>query len=45
MNNIFKPIENIEVILGASGNIEDILKTYLNGLLDSNGISCTHTHN
>lgn len=42
--NLFKA-QNIEVILGASGNIEDLLKTYLNGFLDSNGIPCAHTHN
>ncbi|WP_130890509.1 NifB/NifX family molybdenum-iron cluster-binding protein [Fusobacterium ulcerans] len=33
-----------EVILGASGKIEDILKTYLEGTLVSNGVACAHHH-
>lgn len=33
-----------EVILGASGKIEDILKTYLEGNLVSNGAACAHHH-
>lgn len=41
--DLFKA-QNIEVILGASGNIEEILAVYLHGALNSNGAPCTHTH-
>lgn len=34
----------IEVILGASGKIEDILKVYLEGNLVSDGAACAHHH-
>lgn len=34
----------VEVILGASGNIEEVLKIYLNGELKSNGEACSHHH-
>lgn len=34
----------IEVILGASGKIEDILKAYLEGNLVSDGAVCAHEH-
>lgn len=33
-----------EVILGASGNIEDVLKVYLEGELYSKGSACAHHH-
>ncbi|MCF2612728.1 NifB/NifX family molybdenum-iron cluster-binding protein [Fusobacterium perfoetens] len=33
-----------EVILGACGNIEDVLKVYLEGELYSKGSACTHHH-
>lgn len=35
---------NIGVILGASGNIEDVLAVYLKGELVSNGEACSHHH-
>lgn len=34
----------IEVILGASGKIEDILEVYLEGKLVSDGSACAHHH-
>ena len=34
----------IEVILGAEGNIEDVLAVYLKGELKSNGSACSHHH-
>jgi predicted Fe-Mo cluster-binding NifX family protein len=37
-------LNNIEVILGAAGNIEDALNEYLKGSLLSTGSSCTHDH-
>ena len=41
--NIFKS-NNIEVILGASGNIKDNLNVYLEGALESTGSACSHHH-
>ncbi|MGL5124567.1 MAG: NifB/NifX family molybdenum-iron cluster-binding protein [Fusobacteriaceae bacterium] len=41
--DLFKA-QNIDVILGAAGNIEEVLSVYLNGLLNSNGTPCTHNH-
>lgn len=34
----------IEVILGAEGNIEDVMAVYLKGELKSNGAACAHHH-
>lgn len=42
--NLFKE-QNIEVILGACGTIEDNLKEYLGGDLVSTGEACKHDHN
>ena len=42
--NLFKQ-QDIEVILGARGKIEDTLKTYLEGELASTGSACEHDHN
>jgi len=36
--------QNIEVILGADGTIEENLKTYLTGGLYSRGSVCDHSH-
>ncbi len=36
--------QNIEVILGASGSIEENLKEYTKGLLESSGSACSHDH-
>lgn len=36
--------QNIDVILGARGTIEDNLKTFLEGELMSTGSACTHNH-
>ena len=33
-----------QVILGASGNIEDVLAVYLEGSLYSKGSACAHHH-
>ena len=41
--NIFKQ-NNIEVILGARGSVEENLKVYLNGNLESTGSACSHHH-
>ena len=41
--NLFKQ-QNIEVILGARGSIDDTLKTYLEGELASTGSACAHDH-
>lgn len=41
--NIFNS-NDIEVILGAKGCIEDNLKVYLQGVLKSTGSACTHNH-
>lgn len=41
--DLFKA-QNIDVILGANGNIENVLNVYLNGSLNSTGEACTHTH-
>jgi predicted Fe-Mo cluster-binding NifX family protein len=41
--NLFKQ-QNIEVILGAKGTIEETLKTYLEGELASTGSACDHDH-
>lgn len=41
--NLFKQ-NNIEVILGAQGSIEDNLKTYVSGNLESSGSACEHHH-
>ncbi len=41
--NLFKQ-QNIEVILGARGNIDDNLKVYLGGDLVSTGEACKHDH-
>ena len=41
--NIFKQ-NNIEVILGATGSIEENLKYYLEGNLESTGSACSHHH-
>lgn len=35
---------NIEVILGAEGNIEEVLAVFLKGELKSNGSACSHHH-
>lgn len=42
--NLFKQ-NGIEVILGASGPIEENLHAYLQNDLDSTGSACTHDHN
>lgn len=42
--NLFKE-QNIEVILGARGTIEENLKEYLGGDLVSTGEACKHDHN
>lgn len=36
--------QNIEVVLGARGEMENILKDYLAGNLESTGSVCNHTH-
>ncbi|MCJ8342901.1 MAG: hypothetical protein MJH09_08660, partial [Cetobacterium sp.] len=36
--------QNIEVILGAAGNIKEVLDVFLNGDLYSHGTPCTHEH-
>ena len=36
--------QNIEVILGATGSIDDNLNEYLNNELESTGSVCNHTH-
>ncbi|MBP6281287.1 MAG: NifB/NifX family molybdenum-iron cluster-binding protein [Leptotrichiaceae bacterium] len=41
--NIFKE-NNIEVILGATGSIEETLEVYLGGELESTGSACSHHH-
>lgn len=41
--DLFKE-QNIDVILGAQGNMEDILNIYLNGDLYSTGSACSHDH-
>lgn len=41
--NLFKE-QNIEVILGAKGTIDEMLKTYVGGDLASTGSVCEHTH-
>jgi ATP-binding protein involved in chromosome partitioning len=41
--DLFKD-QNIDVILGASGNIDDILNEYMGGSLYSKGSACTHDH-
>lgn len=41
--NIFKQ-NNIEVILGARGSIDENLKVYLGGNLESTGSACSHHH-
>ena len=35
---------NIEVILGATGSIEETLEVYLGGELESTGSACSHHH-
>ncbi len=36
---------NIEVITGASGKIEDVINAYMNGTLKSSGTGCSeHDH-
>ncbi len=42
--NLFKE-QNIEVILGARGSIEEVLSVYLQGDLESSGTVCDHQHN
>lgn len=42
--NIFKE-NGIEVILGAKGSIEESLKVYMEGNLESTGSACDHSHN
>lgn len=42
--NLFKE-QNIEVILGARGTIDEMLQTYVGGDLASTGSACEHTHN
>jgi len=37
--------KDVEVILGATGKIEDNLNEYLNGSLESGGSVCSHNHN
>ena len=41
--NLFNE-QNIEVILGARGNIDENLNKYLDGILKSTGSSCGHHH-
>ena len=41
--NLFKE-NNVEVILGAAGSIEDNLKEFLSGDLESTGSACKHEH-
>jgi ATP-binding protein involved in chromosome partitioning len=41
--DLFKE-QNIDVILGASGRIENILKEYIDGMLYSKGSACNHDH-
>lgn len=41
--NLFKT-QNIDVILGATGNITENLNTFLEGQLASTGSACTHDH-
>lgn len=41
--NIFEA-KNVDVILGATGEIESNLNKYLNGLLKSTGCGCSHHH-
>lgn len=41
--NLFKE-QNIEVILGATGKIEENLQEYLGGVLASTGSACNHDH-
>ena len=41
--NLFQQ-ENIEVILGARGSIDENLNEYLDGILKSTGSSCGHHH-
>ncbi len=36
--------QNVDVILGASGDISEILKVYMEGELYSTGSACTHDH-
>jgi ATP-binding protein involved in chromosome partitioning len=36
--------QGVDVILGATGSIEDNLKEYLGGELHSTGAACTHHH-
>jgi len=39
--NIFKE-NNVDVILGANGSIDDVLKQYIKGFLESKGSACSH---
>lgn len=41
--NLFKQ-QNIDVVLGASGNIDSNLKEYVSGFLSSTGSPCSHHH-
>ncbi len=41
--NLFKE-QNIDVILGATGSIEETLQTYISGELTSTGSVCNHQH-
>jgi predicted Fe-Mo cluster-binding NifX family protein len=41
--NLFKQ-QDIDVILGAKGSIEETLKTYIQGELASTGSACAHDH-
>ena len=41
--DLFKA-QNIEVILGAAGSIEENLKEYMGGALYSKGSACSHNH-
>jgi len=42
--NLFKQ-QDIDVILGATGTIEQNLKSYLEDDLESTGSACSHNHN
>ncbi|NLW07692.1 MAG: dinitrogenase iron-molybdenum cofactor [Clostridia bacterium] len=36
--------QGIEVIMGASGPVEEVVKAYLNGEIESSGTVCSHEH-
>lgn len=36
--------QNLEVIRGASGNIDDIISSYINGQLQDKNVVCSHDH-